>query len=60
VNVASAAVTAMASTPAAATRAGQESLDERVELVHTLLGHIDRDLLVLRIGSDIRLHVYSF
>src|SRR6516165_4960714 len=53
-------VAPVSSAPPAANRPLEEARDEPVELVHPLLGHIDRDLLVLLIGSDIRLHVCSF
>jgi hypothetical protein len=47
----------VASTATATAWTGQESREERVELGQAVFGDIDRDLRVLRIGSDIRLHL---
>jgi len=58
------AVTVMTTvTPAApptATVTGKEPREERVELGHPFTRNVDRDLRVLRIGSEIRLHRYLF
>jgi hypothetical protein len=44
-------VAAMVGAPSPATATGQEPGEERVELRHSLLGNVDRDLLVLRGGG---------
>jgi hypothetical protein len=42
------------------TRTGQEPREERVELGYPIGRNVDRDLRVLRVRSEIRLHVYLF
>ena len=49
--------TVMSAAPAA-TRTGQEPREECVELGHPVTRNVDRYLRVLRVGSDIRLHLY--
>jgi hypothetical protein len=50
-----------ASTSAPALCGGQEASEERVELGDPILGHVDRDLLVLRGGGFcIRIHFFSY
>jgi hypothetical protein len=44
-------VAAIFAAPCAPAATGQEPGEERVELRHSLLGNLDRDLLVLRGGG---------
>jgi len=48
---ASAGVTAMLAVPSVTAATGQEPGEERMELRDSILGHVDRDLLVLRGGG---------